>query len=368
MARIELRNLTRTFAPGTAQARIAVDNLTLEIADGEWLALAGPSGCGKTTTLRLIAGLEQPDAGEVLVNGRSQHGLPPEARNIAMVFQDPALYPHMTVEQNLGFGLKLRGCPAAERRERVTWAATLLGISDSLQRRPAELSGGQRQRVAIGRALVRRPVAFLLDEPLGSLDAPTREQLRRELRQVLGEARATVLYVTHDQSEAMAVGHRIAIMNQGRLQQTGEPLSVYTHPANLFVARFLGSPGMNLCKGTLGQNSTGLNFQASGWSFPIEGLTERDVTNLTGRPLVAGIRPEAVVACQEQTRRETIEATVEGVEHLGGEQRIYLRMCDDRLVARSSSWGNPKPGEPVRIRFTPGCLRLFDAETGELLK
>jgi multiple sugar transport system ATP-binding protein len=247
MARIIIEKLSKTFKGPGSDSIQAVDNVSLAVDDREFLALVGPSGCGKTTTLRLIAGLETPDRGTISIDGRIVNDLEPKERDVAMVFQTPALYPHMSVFENMAFGLKLRKCPRSEIEKRVTAAAEMLGLQDSLSRRPEELSGGQRQRVAIGRAIVRRPQIFLFDEPLSNLDAPLRTQMREEIARLHTALGATVIYVTHDQIEAMTLGQRVAVMHRGAIQQLGTPEEIYRRPANDFVAGFIGAMPMNFC-------------------------------------------------------------------------------------------------------------------------
>ena len=247
MAQVVIEHLTKVFAGESGEPVRAVDGLSLVVEDREFLVLVGPSGCGKTTTLRLIAGLEEPTHGTISIGGRPVTNLPPKARDVAMVFQNPALYPHMTAYDNIAFGLTLRKCPKAEIQRRVMEAAELLGLNGCLPRRPQELSGGQRQRVAIGRAIVRRPALFLFDEPLSNLDAPLRAQMREEIARLHTQLGATMIYVTHDQVEAMTLGGRVAVLQAGVLQQVGPPVELYRHPANAFVARFIGALPMNFC-------------------------------------------------------------------------------------------------------------------------
>src|SRR5438105_7780729 len=278
MAEVRLEHVTKRFSEGAA----ALDDLTLEVADGEFLILVGPSGCGKTTALRLVAGLEKPTSGSIAIGGRIVNDVTPRDRDIAMVFQNYALYPHMTVYRNLAFGLKERHTPKAEIERRVREASAMLGLNDLLGRRPAQLSGGQRQRVAMGRALVREPKAFLLDEPLSNLDAKLRVQMRAELKRIHQRLGITTIYVTHDQLEAMPLGDRIVVMSAGEVQQIGRPQEVYKEPVNLFVAGFIGSPPMNLLRGS----ARGGRVEAGELAFSRDGVPDGDV--------VVGVRPEAL--------------------------------------------------------------------------
>src|SRR5882762_10006206 len=323
MARVVIEHLTKHFTgPGGARIR-AVDNASLTIDQGELLVLAGPSGCGKTTTLRLIAGLEEPTSGTIAMDGVVVNGLPPGKRDVAMVFQHYALYPHMTAYENLAFGLRLRKCPRAELDQRVREAAQMLGLNDCLDRKPAALSGGQRQRVALGGALARRPALFLLDEPLSNLDLPMRARMRTELARLHSRLKATLVYVTHDQIEAMTLGHRIAVMRDGVIQQVAEPLTLYRRPANLFVAGFIGSPAMNFFEGTINPGAQALMFrtnQANGQPPPSSANSERRLqaaaptsveteplnllldpaagvfpADFVGRKVILGLRPEHIL-------------------------------------------------------------------------
>ena len=362
---IQIQGLTKSFSEQNGKTLRAINELSLSVADQEWLVVTGPSGCGKTTLLRLIAGLDAPDAGDILLNGRSLLRVPAEKRNVAMVFQEPALYPHLTVAENIGFGLKIRRHSGSEIRERVDWAADMLEIRQCLSRRPMEISGGQRQRVAVARAMVRRPELFLFDEPLASLDLPTRSQLRRKLRQVCRASRSTVIYVTHDQEEAMSMADTLAIMNQGRLEQCGKPLHAYHHPSNLFVASFLGSPGMNFCKGALLRNGSGWSFQTGQSVLRLP--QQLDTLALPHhKTAVLGIRPEDLSLTGEASD-DALEATIVAVEQLGSERRVHLMFQDQEWVLRVyGPAGHNAPG-PVRIRFRPEGVRFFDPETGQAL-
>src|SRR6202795_3550945 len=293
MARVTLDGVRKIYHEGTEQ--VAVDRVDLDVKDGEFVVLVGPSGCGKSTTLRMIAGLESISAGTVKIGDRVVNDVPPKARDIAMVFQNYALYPHMTVRENLGFALKLRNMSAADINDRVQAAAATLGLQDYLDRKPRQLSGGQRQRVALGRAIVRQPQVFLFDEPLSNLDAQLRVQMRREIAHLHQELSATMIYVTHDQVEAMTLGDRIVVMNKGHVQQIDSPMNLYDHPRNQFVAGFIGSPAMNFVDGTVGA-SYSLEFVAEGnaFSFGVPPSLAERIQGLEARPLTLGIRPEDV--------------------------------------------------------------------------
>ncbi|MGH7920816.1 MAG: ABC transporter ATP-binding protein [Candidatus Dormibacteraceae bacterium] len=336
MAEIEARRLEKTFADTPA-----VRGIDLACHDGEYLVLLGPSGCGKTTLLRMIAGLEHPTAGEVLIDGRVVNGLPPRARKIAMVFQSYALYPHKTVYKNIAFPLEAQHLPKAERVRRAHWAAGLLGIDALLDRRPRQLSGGERQRVALARALVREPQVFLLDEPLSNLDAKLRASARLELKQFQQRVGVSTIYVTHDQVEAMGLGDRIAVLDHGRVQQVGTPDDIYDHPANTFVATFLGSPPMN--------------------------LVQRD-----GRLL--GFRPEHAVpvkAGRAEAGRLVVACRVLRVENLGSDRYVYLSVRDDRgeqtAIAKipTAQTLTVAPGEDAEFVLEERHQRFFDEESGE---
>ena len=336
MAEVEVRDIRKSFGGANA-----VDGVSLRCVDGEYLVLLGPSGCGKTTLLRMIAGLEHPTGGEILIGGRSVTGLPPRARKVAMVFQSYALYPHKRVEQNISFPLEAAGMPKPEQAERVRWAADLLGIGELLQRKPRQLSGGERQRVALARALVREPQVFLLDEPLSNLDAKLRASARLELKQFQQRVGVSTIYVTHDQVEAMGLGDRIAVLDKGRLQQVGTPDDVYHHPANTFVATFVGSPPMNLLR--------------------------RD-----GR--IVGFRPEnvrVVTRAEASDGLKTFPCHVIRIENLGSDRYLYVSVKDEqgeaRLIAKQAM------SEDLRVKADTEAelvvekrhLRYFDSKTGE---
>ena len=336
MAQVVLEHLTKVFqGPGGETVR-AVEDAGLVVRDQELLVLVGPSGCGKTTTLRLIAGLEEPTAGTIALDGQVVNDLPPKDRDVAMVFQQHALYPHMTVYENLGFGLRLRHYPRAEIERRVSYAAQILDLAACPDRKPAALSGGQRQRVALGRAIVRRPKLFLLDEPLSNLDAQTRTQMRAEIARLQARLAATMIYVTHDQVEALTLGHRVAVMKDGVLQQVATPADLYRHPANRFVGGFIGSPPMNFFDGTLCGQGEAFVFQetardganpAARITVPVEAALAANLRGYVGKTVVCGVRPEHVRCIPSLPGGPSGpggETVVEAVQALGSETYLHL--------------------------------------------
>ena len=322
-----------------------IEHLNLHIEDGELMVLVGPSGCGKSTALRMIAGLEDVSAGTISIGGRAVNNLAPKDRDIAMVFQSYALYPHMSVRENLEFGLKMRGVAREETTKRVNAAAEILDIGHLLDRKPKDLSGGQRQRVAVGRAIVRQPAVFLFDEPLSNLDAKLRVQTRGEITRLQQTLGTTSVYVTHDQIEAMTMGHRITVMRDGKIQQVGTPREVYEKPANTFVAQFIGTPPMNLIHATV----------EHGTAFSIPVRAEN------GRKLVLGIRPEHL------NHGGSIAATVDVVEPIGHESIVYATARGEKLVIIFDPHETPKVGETISLGVDPARVHLFDAETGNAL-
>jgi multiple sugar transport system ATP-binding protein len=370
MARVAFDEATKVY-PGPV---VALDHLTLDVADGEFLILVGPSGCGKSTALRMVAGLERISDGTISIGDRVVNDVPPKDRDIAMVFQNYALYPHMTVEKNLGFGLRRRHTPREDVRQRVDEMSEMLGLQDLLRRRPGQLSGGQRQRVAMGRALVREPEVFLLDEPLSNLDAKLRVQMRSELKRLHDRIGVTTIYVTHDQVEAITLGERIAVLSEGVLQQVGPPQDVYDHPANVFVAGFIGSPPMNLLKG----NAAGGRIAVGEVEF-----VDRQVPD--GEVLV-GIRPEGLHPVGEAFDGPVFEVSVEVVEPLGDEVLVHgsieahaaeerreaeeVALLADgkrdraRITLRLPPEERPKPGSRLRVGVAQHKVRLFDAANG----
>jgi multiple sugar transport system ATP-binding protein len=338
-----------------------VKDMNIEIGDGEFMVLVGPSGCGKTTALRMIAGLEEITAGTLKIGDRVVNDIAPKDRDIAMVFQSYALYPHMTVYDNLAFGLKLRKVPKAEIERRVKEAAETIQLQNLLQRKPKELSGGQRQRVALGRAIVREPAAFLMDEPLSNLDAKLRVQTRAEIARLHQRLKTTTVYVTHDQVEAMTMGQRIAVMNAGILQQVGSPQSLYDSPANRFVAGFIGSPAMNFVDVEV---ADGRLRGAGDWSVPMP--TGRESLS-NGQKIVAGFRPEHLEIGEASGDRAAFRARADVVEYLGNEELLHVNAADQDVVAIVDSDHRVRPGDIVELTLPIEKLHIFDAETGDTL-
>ncbi|MFC5742534.1 ABC transporter ATP-binding protein [Dyella tabacisoli] len=359
MASVRLDKLRKVYPNG----HVGVAEASFEIADGELLVLVGPSGCGKTTLLRMIAGLESISSGSLSIDGRVVNDVAPKDRDIAMVFQNYALYPHMTVAENLGFGLRLRGQPKAEIERRVREAAQTLELEQRLDSRPAALSGGQRQRVALGRALVRDPKVFLLDEPLSNLDAKLRLSMRVEIARLHRQLKATMIYVTHDQIEAMTLGQRIVVLNGGVIQQIDTPMNLYDRPANLFVAGFLGSPAMNLLRGTL-QIDNGFRLVAAQGELSLgEPLQAKALQAWHGREIVLGLRPEDMQP-RAHADDALLSAQLEVLEPVGNEIFLNLRYGDLALVSRIPPRVLPTPGSIMHFGFDPERLHFFDAERG----
>jgi multiple sugar transport system ATP-binding protein len=356
MAEVRYEQVTRTY-PGTEDP--AVDALDLAIEDGEFMVLVGPSGSGKTTALRMLAGLEEVDAGAVRIGGRDVTDLPPKRRDVAMVFQNYALYPYLTVAANIGFPLKIARVKKSVRERRVQEVAKLLGLSDYLDRKPAQLSGGQRQRVAMGRAIVRMPQVFLMDEPLSNLDAKLRVQMRGDIAALQSDFGITTVYVTHDQSEAMTLGHRVAVLCDGRLQQCASPRELYAHPANTFVAGFIGSPAMNLCPVPLGENGVA---RLGGAAIALPAAARANGR----RSVVVGLRPESL-----ELAADGMPAEVQVVEELGADAFVFcvaeLPEGTTKLVARVDARRAPERGERVALRPRADEAHVFDAATGERL-
>jgi multiple sugar transport system ATP-binding protein len=370
MARVVIENLVKTYAEKNGPGVPAVKGISLAIEDGEFMVLVGPSGCGKSTTLRMIAGLEEISSGTVSIDGRVVNEVLPKDRDIAMVFQNYALYPHMTVYENMAFGLKLRKFPRTEINARVHEAAALLGLEGLLERLPKALSGGQRQRVAVGRAIVRKPKVFLFDEPLSNLDAKMRVQMRAEISKLHARLGATLIYVTHDQVEAMTMGDRICAMKDGEILQVAAPLVLYDHPANLFTAGFIGSPAMNLLRGRLERRADGLHFmeQASRdpLGFALGGrLAERAARHGEGE-VVLGIRPENILAAPSG-RSVPFSAHVELVEPMGAETHLHLRTAAHALIARLPPGISPETGGEMVLHLDLAKAHLFDPKTQQAI-
>ncbi|HEV2579920.1 MAG TPA: sn-glycerol-3-phosphate ABC transporter ATP-binding protein UgpC [Ktedonobacteraceae bacterium] len=350
-----------------------VHDINLDIKDKEFLVLVGPSGCGKSTCLRMVAGLEEPSAGEITIGERVVNGVDPKDRDIAMVFQNYALYPHMTVFDNMAFGLKLRHVPATEIKKRVEDAAEILGLQLLLKRKPKELSGGQRQRVALGRALVRSAQVFLLDEPLSNLDAKLRVQTRSEIIKIHQRVQTTFIYVTHDQTEAMTMGTRIAVLNAGLIQQIGPPQELYDHPSNLFVAGFIGSPAMNFFTNVeVVNDGDATKVVVPGYGeVEVPPLYRQQAREAASRKLTLGIRPEHfednATRPADALNGSTITATVEIVEHLGSELLVYMTGKEKQIVARLDPRSTARIGQTLNLHVQAEDMHLFDNETGEVL-
>jgi multiple sugar transport system ATP-binding protein len=364
MAEVRLERVSKVYENG----HVAVSDASFQAGDGELLVLVGPSGCGKSTVLRMIAGLEPISGGTVSIDGRIVNDVPPKDRDIAMVFQNYALYPHMNVAENLAFGLKLRKLPPAEIAKRVRAAAEKLGLTAVLAHRPGVLSGGQRQRVALGRAIVRDPKVFLLDEPLSNLDAKLRLSTRTEIAKLQRSLRATMIYVTHDQIEAMTLGQRIVVLNGGAIQQIDTPMRLYERPANVFVAGFFGSPAMNFFRGVLAREGV-VRLSEDGVSLPIGDWAQTlpDIREYEEREIVVGLRPEDISLAPENdagSAAPAISARLEYVEPVGNEVFLNLRFGARDLVARVAPMTLPEAGREVRLRFLPDKLHGFDPQSG----
>jgi len=361
MAGVRLRDISKTFKDAPA-----VKDVNLDIRDGEFLVLLGPSGCGKTTTLRMIAGLEKPTSGSVYIGDVIVDDVHPKDRDIAMVFQSYALYPHMTVHDNLAFPLKMRKYTKEQIEEQINKTADILEMKDLLRRRPKELSGGQRQRVALGRAIVRNPKVFLMDEPLSNLDAKLRVQTRVELKNLQKRIGTTTIYVTHDQAEAMTLADRVAVMKQGVVQQVGPPTEIYAHPANKFVAGFIGSPAMNFIEGKIVSRDDMLFFDAGTFEFPIDESLHQALRGAVGRAVTYGIRAEDV-ELHPAPGPGLVEFSVFGSELMGAEQFVHGRKGDLPMVARAPMELQANIGGSVWMGLSSHKAHLFDAKTEEAL-
>ena len=362
MAEVRLKNICKVF-PGNIQA---VYNLNLDIKDKEFLILVGPSGCGKSTTLRMIAGLEDATEGEIHIGGRLVNLIPPKDRNIAMVFQNYALYPHMPVYDNMAFGLKLRKFPKKEIDARVKEAAEILDIEELLQRKPKALSGGQRQRVAVGRSIVRKPLVFLFDEPLSNLDAKLRVQMRTEISKLHIKLQATIIYVTHDQIEAMTMGTRIVVLKDGFVQQVADPIELYNSPINKFVAGFIGSPPMNFINGKLISKDGILYFNEETFKVKINEEMYDKLQDYRDREVTFGIRPEDIhdkLFIPEAPKEATITATVEVVEPMGSGTILYLNTGRTAFTAEVSSKEKTEVNQEIELVFDMSKVHFFDNET-----
>jgi multiple sugar transport system ATP-binding protein len=388
MARVALEQIEKVYPNGFK----AIHGLDLEVADGEFMVLVGPSGCGKTTALRMVAGLEEVTSGEITIGDRVVNDVEPKDRDIAMVFQNYALYPNMTVRENIGFALRLRHMDKTEREKRVTEAAELLGLTDWIDRKPAQLSGGQRQRVAMGRAIVREPSVFLMDEPLSNLDAKLRVQMRAEVARIQRRLAVATLYVTHDQVEAMTMGDKVAVLSAGLLQQCDSPRAIYDRPRNLFVAGFMGSPPMNLFEATVGEGARSLRVgsQTIELSEPVRAATP-ELARYAGRSVVVGVRPEDLSTLDSESSGLSLSGSVELVEALGSEQLVHFTTDAEAVevkgtkdedaeglsqgairragagVARIDARSVVRDGDQVHFSIEPDRLRFFDPESGDAI-
>ena len=354
MASVAIRDVRKAFG-----ATAVIHGVDISIRDGEFVVLVGPSGCGKSTLLRMIAGLENITGGEIRIGDRVVNRLPPKERDVAMVFQNYALYPHMTVADNMAFSMKLRGAPKSEIDERVNRAAAILGLSQLLQRFPRQLSGGQRQRVAMGRAIVRDPQVFLFDEPLSNLDAKLRVQMRTEIKELHQRLKTTTIYVTHDQIEAMTMADKIVVMHDGRVEQIGAPLDLYDRPDNLFVAGFIGSPAMNMLNGRISLNGTAAFKAPAGVTFSLSNAP----AGSDGRPAIYGVRPEHFSLSDDG-----VDAVIQVVEPTGSELQVVAKVGDNEIIAVFRERHQFKPGDKIRLKPDPRLIHLFDEATGKRLE
>jgi multiple sugar transport system ATP-binding protein len=362
VADVELRELVKTYPGATSRA---TDDVSLSIADGEFMVLLGPSGCGKTTLLRAVAGLELPDSGQVVIGGRDVTYLEPRHRNLSMVFQSYAVFPHKKVRDNIGFGLKVRGVPAAEVDRKVAWAAEMLQLSDYLDRYPAKLSGGQRQRVAVARAIVVESDVLLMDEPLSNLDALLRLSFRADLKKLVNDLGRTTIYVTHDQIEALSLGDRVAVMREGRVSQVDVPTKVYDDPADEFVGGFLGSPPMNFLSGTVSENGHGLVLDLADQHVPVP----RELADYRGRELDLGVRAEALrVLPDGEAPGASLRCTVDVYEPLGSSVLLTTDLAGHRVKIQTPASFRAEPGDELRVELPGEQCRWYDPETKLLLE
>lgn len=368
MAGVSLQNITKRFGQV-----VAVSDANLEVYDEEFLVLVGPSGCGKSTTLRMIAGLEEITEGNIYIGDVLVNDIPPKDRDIAMVFQNYALYPHMDVYNNMAFGLKLRKFPRTEVDQRVKEAAQMLGIENLLDRKPKALSGGQRQRVAVGRAIVREPKVFLMDEPLSNLDAKLRVQMRAELSKLHSRLRTTAIYVTHDQTEAMTMGDRIVVMKDGFIQQVGAPLEIYDHPVNVFVAGFIGTPPMNFIDVVLKKDGDDFIVQTETFKLKIDPERVNQIKNIgsyVDKEIILGIRPENIADAKVSPGPEdsTLLAMVDVTEPMGSEVIVYFSNGEAQFIGRVDPYSEAKTGDQHPVSFNMKKIHLFDKETENVIK
>lgn len=362
MAQVSLNNVSKCF-PGNVWA---IKDINLGIENREFVVFVGPSGCGKSTTLRIIAGLEEASSGKVYIGNQLVNDIPPKDRNIAMVFQNYALYPHMSVYENMAFGLKLRKYPKLEIENRVKDAATILGIEQLLHRKPRELSGGQRQRVAVGRAIVRKPLVFLFDEPLSNLDAKMRVQMRTEIKKLHIRLQTTMIYVTHDQTEAMTMGDKIVVMKDGDIQQIADPITLYDKPVNKFVAGFIGTPPMNFVKGMLIKKDGKFYFNEGKFHVKIIDSMVKSLAPYLDKEISFGIRPEDIydkLFVSEAPSENTIKATCEVIEPMGSEAYLYLNTGKNPLIAKVGGHDKPALNSEMDLVFDMSKIHFFDKET-----
>ena len=374
MAEVKLEHISKVYGDNKKKSSIpmaigtkTIDDISFTVHDKEFMVLVGPSGCGKSTLLRMIAGLEEITEGVLTIDGKRINEKNPQDRDLAMVFQNYALYPHMTVYENMAFGLRLKRFSKKEIKERVMQTAQLLELEEELHRKPKSLSGGQRQRVAIGRAIIRRPKVFLFDEPLSNLDAKLRSQMRIELQKLHREINATMIYVTHDQVEAMTLGNRIAVLNKGKLMQLDTPIHLYNHPANRFVAGFIGSPAMNFIKGSI-QNENGFIFKSDEGKCTISFVDlPETIKKYTGKPIEIGIRPEHILI---EEKNEKVDCTVEvtAYENMGNEQLIYFKLQEKPLIVRRDPKDDVQFEQLKNLSFIKNKIIFIDLQTGEVLK
>ncbi len=362
MAQVSLKNVSKVFAGNVP----AVKNVNLGIENKEFIVFVGPSGCGKSTTLRIIAGLEAATEGDVYIGNQRVNNVPPKERNIAMVFQNYALYPHMTVYENMSFGLRLKKYPKTEIDARVKEAAQILSIENLLHRKPRELSGGQRQRVAVGRAIVRKPLAFLFDEPLSNLDAKMRGQMRTEIKKLHSRLQTTMIYVTHDQTESMTLGDRIVVMKDGCIQQIADPITLYDKPINRFVAGFIGSPPMNFIKGSLIKKEGKTFFSEGKFQVKVIDAMVKAIAPYVGKEIVMGIRPEDIydkLFVSDAPPENTIKATCEVIEPMGSEAYLYLNTGKNSFVARVGGHDKPTLNQDMDLVMDMSKVHFFDIAT-----
>src|SRR5665213_1846904 len=369
MAEVTLQNISKVYDDVDKERgrKKAVDDISFSVKDKEFMVIVGPSGCGKSTLLRMIAGLEDITEGTLSIDGKRMNDLSPRDRDIAMVFQNYALYPHMTVYDNMAFGLKLKHFSKSEIKMRVMETAQMLELEDELNRKPKHLSGGQRQRVAIGRAIIRRPKVFLFDEPLSNLDAKLRSQMRIELQKLHRKINATMIYVTHDQTEAMTLGNRIAVLNKGKLMQLDIPMNLYEHPANRFVGGFIGSPAMNFIDGSIKYEEKKFYTKNGEPLFSLGNFVPKEIEKIKGKPITIGIRPENILVNSDNGNEFDCRLKVTAFENMGNEQIIYLSLGAQILIARRPATDIVEIGQEVGVHFLKDKLLFMNPSDGEVI-